>query len=99
MPDKTESRKQEGFAYARSLLEQRREQLRELEQSTAERSDCLSCRRSLEQAINELEALLQAEEGSGRTAQGNGNLLTYWPRNIKVNGESDGGKEDECINV
>jgi len=61
MTNKPDSWKQEGFAYARSLLEERRKQLRELEQPTPGHSDCL-CRRSLEQAIRELEALLQTED-------------------------------------
>lgn len=52
------------LGYAKSLLEERREQLRALA-SVPERyrSDYSSCRRSLEQAIRELEALLRHEEG------------------------------------
>lgn len=67
MTNKTES-KHQGFAYARWLLEERRKKLRELEQPThGHAGSCFSCRRSLEQAISELEALLQTEDRSIKT--------------------------------
>jgi hypothetical protein len=55
-----------GLAYVRLLLEERRQELRALEQRTSGHpSDYLSCRRSLEQAIDALEVLLQQAEEAG----------------------------------
>ena len=56
--------------YVKSLLEERRNQLQALEQRTpGHTSDHLSCRRSLEQAIHDLEIVLrdakQAAESEG----------------------------------
>ena len=56
-----------GLAYVRLLLEERRQQLRALEERAPRHpSDDFSCRRSLEQAIDALEILLRhAEEAEG----------------------------------
>ena len=59
MIERTKSNR-EVFAYVRFLLDERTEQLRVLERTPSDRSDYPACRRSLEQAINELKALLRA---------------------------------------
>lgn len=47
-----------GLGYVRLLLNERQKQLRALDELAPDyRTDYLSCRRSLEQAINDLEAL------------------------------------------
>ena len=62
MPYKTEFANREVFWYARLLLAERREQFRTLQEPTSgDRTLFLSCRRSLEQAIYELETLLHGE--------------------------------------
>ena len=56
------------LAYVRLLLEERRQQLRALEErAPVHPNDECSCRRSLEQAIDALEIVLRhAEEAEGR---------------------------------
>lgn len=56
-----------GLAYVRLLLEERRQQLRALEERpSGHPSDACSCRRSLEQAIDALEIVLRhAEKAEG----------------------------------
>jgi len=61
LPKKDNLVNREVFVYARSLLAERQEQLQALEQAPVSRSDYLTCRNSLKQAINELEVLLKLE--------------------------------------
>jgi hypothetical protein len=59
-----------GLGYVRFLLEERREQLRALEEHRSQLDDYSSCRRSLEQTIRDLEVLLRyaerAEDSEGQ---------------------------------
>ena len=57
------------FAYTRSLLAERKKQLRALERTPSERADYLSCLRSLEEAVAELETLLRQDGDEAGTIE------------------------------